>query len=832
MQDIRRLVAAFLRNDFRITWSTITGRTRKFLGSVALMLAGILICITAAVTTGNPAWYLACAVITLVGYAYQAWCVAIPATLVIANYEFARVATGALRKLLVAAKVPPDKVNQAIEDIRTRFTQIINQPEGEFGDMLMAIVNQSLRLLEIPGGIISITAEAMEGTVAEIDKAIQALPGGIKRKAKEQAAPFLYFFMNLEWLSAVYFAFLAFSPETTTILPHAAVLICIGLIAVMLPTRKELPSHLSKFSKWMVAATLASVALLYWQYLDQPFGVAPETSWMLALAGLGCFAIFMMNLFGVRLGISIMGLAVAALYAFAQENSERILTDFQTKVRPGARYYTVARHPGALKRYPVDEMGDSLETRSRTTWSSIRNRQHYFRPKPNPGPNEMLGAGTKLQRPSNWTVVGKDNVLYTIFLLVDGDDLVIPGSEFFLPLEDKWVHEMPQDVAPRVAVYYSHELAGRIDPREGEESARMRRARWVNYSPFTWHGYSVPRGIFQHPLADPQTGEVPDEVSTVHGGTFFAPRGTDRRHNAIDFATAGKSLPVYACFGGVVEEVTIPSSGTYGSVIIKHNPLPGVEDELWTEYGHLRQIEPIAVGERVDRGTLLGYVGGGPGDPGRGNGSTGRHLHFAVYRQVPGGRRQPVDPLPYLDMAAENSVTLAGISVYPRIVSPDENGDYLIPPDAWVVEIAGIALNPGDDIEIEAPSGTIYPDDQYGSRANRETGPQGLDPNWFPELEKYELPVPGVWPAALVAGFGGLQHEVAGDQPTVLKVPSNYRGALYLGINEPVRYKENKRTGAYVPTPELVANNTGEGFRVRINHYPAAVDPQYVQDRE
>jgi murein DD-endopeptidase MepM/ murein hydrolase activator NlpD len=101
-------------------------------------------------------------------------------------------------------------------------------------------------------------------------------------------------------------------------------------------------------------------------------------------------------------------------------------------------------------------------------------------------------------------------------------------------------------------------------------------------------------------------------------------------HPGIDMAVA-YGTPIYATAPGTVLEASF--AGGYGNhVLIDHGY------EVQTLYGHMSKMA-IAVGTRVERGQLIGYVG----STGR---SSGPHLHYGVYFQG-----KTVDPKPYLPLA-------------------------------------------------------------------------------------------------------------------------------------------------------------------------------------
>lgn len=116
-------------------------------------------------------------------------------------------------------------------------------------------------------------------------------------------------------------------------------------------------------------------------------------------------------------------------------------------------------------------------------------------------------------------------------------------------------------------------------------------------------------------------------ISSGFGMRWHPVRGGRRMHKGVDLA-APTGTPVYATANGIV---TLARSGRgYGLYIkIDHGA------DLETRYAHLSRIA-VAVGEQVNKGEVIGYVGST-------GWSTGPHLHYEV--RVDG---VAVNPIPYM----------------------------------------------------------------------------------------------------------------------------------------------------------------------------------------
>lgn len=108
--------------------------------------------------------------------------------------------------------------------------------------------------------------------------------------------------------------------------------------------------------------------------------------------------------------------------------------------------------------------------------------------------------------------------------------------------------------------------------------------------------------------------------------------GKDAYHNGIDIATSGTSPEIYAIAGGEVVTAGGNQYTGYGFyVIIDHG---GGYQSL---YGHMNKWPSVSKGDTVEKGQVIGYVG----TTGR---STGKHLHFTIYKDG-----VDVNPLKYVN---------------------------------------------------------------------------------------------------------------------------------------------------------------------------------------
>lgn len=131
---------------------------------------------------------------------------------------------------------------------------------------------------------------------------------------------------------------------------------------------------------------------------------------------------------------------------------------------------------------------------------------------------------------------------------------------------------------------------------------------------------------------------APLRVNRSFGVGFNASRTrTDQLHAGIDFA-AVRGAPVRSPLRGIVAKTTrnaqpTAGMGGYGNgIVLQHDVVvPGLPSPFWTFWAHLDTVAPLAVGDSVEVGQVLGTAG---------NTTNGRfpgmpvHLHMEVRRSA------------------------------------------------------------------------------------------------------------------------------------------------------------------------------------------------------
>jgi len=152
--------------------------------------------------------------------------------------------------------------------------------------------------------------------------------------------------------------------------------------------------------------------------------------------------------------------------------------------------------------------------------------------------------------------------------------------------------------------------------------------------PMTFPGVRIGPGGLAIPVAGVRPSELVDTFTQARAGGA-------RVHDAIDIMAA-TGTPVVSVAPGTVEKLYFSKGGGGISAYVRST------DGKWSYYyAHLSSYAPgLHVGQRVRRGTHVGYVGfSGNANP------AGPHLHFAINRMAPGEKwyhGTPVNPFPLL----------------------------------------------------------------------------------------------------------------------------------------------------------------------------------------
>lgn len=127
------------------------------------------------------------------------------------------------------------------------------------------------------------------------------------------------------------------------------------------------------------------------------------------------------------------------------------------------------------------------------------------------------------------------------------------------------------------------------------------------------------------PAIQPVSNSDLKRVASGYGYRIDPIYKTPRFHAGLDF-TAPQGTPIYATANGVAKIAGNAGNGYGNYVVINHGY--GYE----TLYGHMYRVK-VKVGQRVQRGEVIGYVG----STGK---STGPHCHYEVHKNS-----QRIDPV-------------------------------------------------------------------------------------------------------------------------------------------------------------------------------------------
>ncbi|SHE72575.1 M23 family metallopeptidase [Flavisolibacter ginsengisoli] len=127
------------------------------------------------------------------------------------------------------------------------------------------------------------------------------------------------------------------------------------------------------------------------------------------------------------------------------------------------------------------------------------------------------------------------------------------------------------------------------------------------------------------PAIQPVSNKDLNRIASGFGYRIDPIYKTVKMHAGLDF-TAAQGTPIYATANGVIKTAGNTGNGYGNHVVINHGY--GYE----TLYGHMVRVK-ARVGQRVERGDLIGYVG----STGK---STGPHCHYEVHKNG-----QKLDPV-------------------------------------------------------------------------------------------------------------------------------------------------------------------------------------------
>lgn len=183
------------------------------------------------------------------------------------------------------------------------------------------------------------------------------------------------------------------------------------------------------------------------------------------------------------------------------------------------------------------------------------------------------------------------------------------------------------DTVFRIVPAGQSEVLTRLWPVDPEEGIRVRPVVTVDLG----NDSAVHRP--PEPYALPFGGTEPRQLVSGYGG----PTHLNENHYALDFGMP-EGTPILAARAGVVAYVQdgFTRGGLTPDLIERANlVVVGHDDGTLASYGHLREGIPVAPGDVVERGQLLGWSGstGFSGQP---------HLHFHVGKRMMGGENRTI----------------------------------------------------------------------------------------------------------------------------------------------------------------------------------------------
>jgi len=153
-------------------------------------------------------------------------------------------------------------------------------------------------------------------------------------------------------------------------------------------------------------------------------------------------------------------------------------------------------------------------------------------------------------------------------------------------------------------------------------------------------------GINTAQFSGTKFNRMPVDQTPIQLNSCFGKRNQgDGWHDGIDINVA-VGTPVKSVAAGIVYRKGAGYNDGYGgSIVIKHN------DNLFTRYSHLSQLQVDDVGQSVSEGQIIGLSGGKKGAVNAGS-SEGPHLDFKVYKTSDIGGDKGDNPFCYLPFDA------------------------------------------------------------------------------------------------------------------------------------------------------------------------------------
>ncbi|OIO54255.1 MAG: hypothetical protein COX57_00320 [Alphaproteobacteria bacterium CG_4_10_14_0_2_um_filter_63_37] len=201
-----------------------------------------------------------------------------------------------------------------------------------------------------------------------------------------------------------------------------------------------------------------------------------------------------------------------------------------------------------------------------------------------------------------------------------------PGDRFSLLFEERFDHGKSAGAGPILMVRFTNEgqtyTAVRFEASAGQPQY------------FTEEGKPIVRAFLRAPLKF-------SRISSSYGMRYHPIQKTWKQHTGIDYAAAS-GTPVRAVGDG---RVTFRGwKGGYGNfVVIRHNAT------YESAYGHLRGFaRGLSVGDRVQQGEIIGYVG-------MTGLATGPHLHFEFRKNGTFINPRSIKPPPTAGLVGERA---------------------------------------------------------------------------------------------------------------------------------------------------------------------------------